>query len=258
MTESPPILSTRAQREIRLADLGELAGPLVHEFNNLLNTWTLHLALLEQQTPGAAADLQGLRQQMRRMTAQVGRFQCYRQGDPPVEGADLGWAVSRALQCLARAAQDGPDGLPLEIQPADEAGPNAVRVSLDLADDLPPVRSHEADLERLCRFLLRNAARAARVARSSRMGNMEVTVRVFADKGEVVLTVEDSGPDVATALLPHVFEPDPKSREGVCGLELAACRSIIRRLNGRISARGRPGGGLTVEAVLPADEGAAS
>ena len=64
MDPTAPDLAPFLARESRLADLGELAGPLIHEVNNYLNNLTLHLALLQQQTPGGLTDdLQSLRRQ---------------------------------------------------------------------------------------------------------------------------------------------------------------------------------------------------
>ena len=44
MDPTAPDLAPFLARESRLADLGELAGPLIHEVNNYLNNLTLHLA----------------------------------------------------------------------------------------------------------------------------------------------------------------------------------------------------------------------
>ena len=41
--ESAPVVC-----ETSLADVGELAGPLTHEVNDLLNNLTLHLAVIQQ------------------------------------------------------------------------------------------------------------------------------------------------------------------------------------------------------------------
>jgi len=247
MMEAVTAPPSSALRETRMADVGELAGSLVHEFNNLLNTWTLHLALLEQQTPGAAADLQGLRQHMKRMTAQVGRFQRYRQGEPPSQTADVAEAARRALEALSLKPQDGLDGIPLTIEAADKAAPGDVAVTLDLPPHPLPVLAYPADLERLFRFLLRNAARGAR------QGGGTVTLRGAIDNDRILLSLEDTGPAVPEALLPHYFEADQKCRDGMCGLEMAACRSVVRRLSGRMSARHRPGGGIIVDFQLPAE-----
>jgi len=55
--------------------------------------------------------------------------------------------------------------------------------------------------------------------------------------------------------LEALFDPNQKVRESACGLELAACRSIVRRLHGRIEARARPEGGLIVIVTLPTETG---
>ncbi len=80
-------------------------------------------------------------------------------------------------------------------------------------------------------------------------------VRTAALPGQVVLTVEDGGGDVDPERLNQLFEPCAPGREGTNGLEMAACKTIVRRLQGRIQADPRPGGGVTVTVELPAGSG---
>src|SRR5207245_1380579 len=102
------------------------------------------------------------------------------------------------------------------------------------------IRGHAADLRRLGRFLLANGVRA--VGRNG----PPVVARTLRSTGGVQLVVEDAGPDVPEALLPRLFEPGNECREGMCCLELAACRTLIRRLRGGVEAGLRSGGGLVI------------
>jgi signal transduction histidine kinase len=212
--------------EIALADVGELAGPLTHEVNNLLNNLTLHLAVMQQMGSAALTpDLDAIRRQINRFAGVVSRFQRRRQrdrGEAPV--VDLNVIVADAAQMLAPAP-----------------------IHLDLDSRLPGVRGHTADLRRMCRFLLGNAIRATAAA-----AEPMVEVRTQATSDSVQLLVEDAGADIAPELLPRIFEPANESREGMCCLELAACRTLIRRLRGSVQASARPGGGLILTVTLPA------
>src|SRR5205085_2511236 len=119
-----------------LADLGELAGPLAHEFNNLLNNLVLHLAVLESDLPPqAAAELSEIRRQTVRVTRLVQQFQQLRRrrtdGGRPV---DLGRLVQSAAAALAREAADPARGGPMGL------------VKLDLPAGLPPVWTAAGDL----------------------------------------------------------------------------------------------------------------
>jgi signal transduction histidine kinase len=218
--------STLLADEIALADVGELAGPLTHEVNNLLNNLTLHLAVMQQMGSTALTpDLEAIRRQINRFAGVVSRFQRRRQrdrGEAPV--VDLNAILAEAAHMLAPAP-----------------------IHLDLDAHLPGVRGHAADLRRMCRFLLANAVRATATA-----AEQTVDARTQGTADSVQLMVEDAGADVAAELLPRIFEPANECREGMCCLELAACRTLIRRLRGTVQASARPGGGLIVTVTLPA------
>jgi len=246
MNHTAPDLAPFLARESRLADLGELAGPLIHEVNNYLNNLTLHLALLQQQTPGGLSeDLQSLRRQAGHVSQQLQRFQRHRHNATPAAGeVELNRELSLAAEELAAEGLPGPSSHRIAVmvqrngQPPPEA---AVLIQLRPAEGAARVRGQSADLRRLCRFLLRNAVRATPPT---------VQAAVTAHGDHVGLTVEDSGPSIPPLLLPRIFEPGQECREGMCCLELAACQSIVRRLQGRIEARARPGGGLALTATL--------
>jgi two-component system, LuxR family, sensor kinase FixL len=215
-------------RESALADRGELAGPLTHEINNLLNMLTLHLALVQQRSPAdLTPDVLAIRQHVTQAADVVLRFQRYggKSASEP-DLVDLNTALREVVEALPNLPPHAP--VVLELDPA-----------------LPRVRAYEADLRRLGRFLVTNALRALPPTGPA------VMVRTRAVEGGVVLQVEDSGPEVAPEAVPQLFEPGGEPREGMCRLEMAACRSIVRRLNGKLQAQPRPGGGLIISAALP-------
>ena len=116
---------------------------------------------------------------------------------------------------------------------------------LDLDPRLAPVSGTAADLQRLVRFLVTNAAAAITSAPG------RVTVRTEAVEGKVLLHVEDNGPPVEPARLAEFFEPTVTLREGANRLELATCKTLAhRRLQGAIQAENRPEGGVAVTVTL--------
>lgn len=208
----------------RLANVGELAGLLVHEFTDFLNMLLLQLSVLELRLPrDQHEDLHEVRRQGERVSALVGRFHSYRRGQPARPGVvDLNKVVRRVV---AR----------LEKEP-DWAG----KVQLEATALAPRVRGPEPDARRLVRFLVGNALRAAA------HGGGSVRVATASNGKQIRLVVEDTGPPVHEADLPYLFHPSRELRPGVDVLEMAACRSLSRRLGGALEAEARPGAGVQV------------
>jgi heavy metal sensor kinase len=84
----------------------------------------------------------------------------------------------------------------------------------------------------------------------------EVRVRAIQRGSELRLSVEDTGPGFADAVLPRAFERfsrDDADRDGDgAGLGLAIVRAIAEAHGGRATAENAPHGGATVAIVLPA------
>jgi signal transduction histidine kinase len=107
------------------------------------------------------------------------------------------------------------------------------------------------DLSLLIRNLIDNAIRYT--GPSGR-----ITVRVAAQGGEVVLTVEDTGVGIPSRELPRVFErfyrvDRARSREtGGTGLGLAIVKHVAENHGGRVQVQSELGRGTTFEVRLPA------
>src|SRR5439155_22518557 len=125
-----------------LANVGEIVGPVTHEFNNLLNTLMLQIAVMEQTAPnGLRGELAGLKQHGRAAAALIRLVQQYRKQAPPeMPACDLSEAVKAAVQ-----ASPPPAGVTVGFTPG---------------DGLPPVRAAFTDLKRLPTFLPGHAALA--------------------------------------------------------------------------------------------------
>ena len=67
------------------------------------------------------------------------------------------------------------------------------------------------------------------------------------------ISVRDTGPGIAPALLPNVFVPFVTTKQQGTGLGLAISQRIISEAGGRIDVRSRQGYGTTFVVVLPAE-----
>jgi signal transduction histidine kinase len=98
--------------------------------------------------------------------------------------------------------------------------------------------------------LLENARDAVTAAGRAGPDAVEVGARPLGP-GRVLLWVEDRGPGVPSADLPHVFEPYFTTKRTGSGLGLAIARKVVEALGGTIRMESREGGGTRVEVELP-------
>jgi signal transduction histidine kinase len=259
-----------------LADLSELTGPLVHEFNNFLNVVVLQVAVLEHAVPDTfRPDLAEIAKQAKSATSLIRKWHEYRRRrEPALHQIDLNATVRAAIEALAQQSnsairlsaprssecgserdssltvavlKDQPEGNDKIASQRPEK--EAVSVLLELAPQLPAVFGSYADLRRLCTFLVRNALGVAALCSGT------VAVRTDLKQGKLILRVEDSGPSIAPEQLGQMFEAGSVCRAGSDSLELAACKSLVRRLQGRIHGETRGNGGMAIVVELPVQSG---
>ena len=130
----------------------------------------------------------------------------------------------------------------------------AARRQLTLVDavpaDLPPLLADRGALVQVLTNLVENA-----VKYTDERGS--VTVRGRAEAAQVILTVEDSGPGIASKHLPRLFERfyrvDPgRSRDrGGTGLGLSIVKHLAEAMGGGVSVQSAPGRGSTFIVRLP-------
>jgi heavy metal sensor kinase len=126
----------------------------------------------------------------------------------------------------------------------------AKRIALTLEGEGPEVIADRARLVQVVTNLLDNA-----VAYTAPGGTIQV--RVWETGGEAGLSVRDSGPGIAPAALPRVFDrffraDTGRSRAGGgSGLGLAICKELVEAHGGRIQAQSKLGAGSTFTVTLP-------
>jgi len=134
-------------------------------------------------------------------------------------------------------------------------------VETDIPPDLPAVLCNRTSLQQALRNLVSNSLKHG-------ASGHWICVRAAAfsggGKNEVSISVEDRGPGIDAADLPHLFEPFYRGRNveaaGVpgSGLGLSVVDQSLSAMGGRVEVRSSPGRGSTFSLYLPASTGTAA
>jgi len=152
---------------------------------------------------------------------------------------------------------------PVSLRAVAEAAVDAVREAADRRRirietrmaELPLLQGDARRLEQVASNLLSNAVKFA-------PEGGRVVVSLAREAGAVTLAVEDDGPGIAPAFLPHVFEEFRQAdssitrEHGGLGLGLAIAKRLVQLHGGVITAANREGGGAVFTVSLPAPDGA--
>jgi PAS domain S-box-containing protein len=233
----------------KFESLGELAGGLAHDFNNLFTVILGNSAL--------AAD--GLT------------------GESPKREAinEIDRAVVRGAQ-LARLLLDASGGEDLARKRVDLSGLGQVTVGLlmpslaggvaiecELAPDLPMIHVDASQVQRVLSGLVVNAAEAlgvdgGRIVLATGVTHIGggVSDSRFLGAGlkagkYVYADVIDDGPGIAPDVLPKVFDPFFTTKFSGRGLGLSAAQGIARAHGGAIGVASVPGQGTAFRVLLP-------
>lgn len=143
---------------------------------------------------------------------------------------------------------------PLLASIAQDLGARAAAAGVALASDGGPGVAVAGDPDRLRQAVVALADNAIRHTPPG--GRIRLEAR--APGTSAVIAVVDSGPGIAPADLPHVFErfyqadPSRDRATGSSGLGLAIVRAVVEAHDGRVRAANDPGGGARFEIELPA------
>lgn len=224
----------------RLSTMGEMATGLAHEINQPLTAIATYsqaaLRMMNSPTGSDPADLRDALTQITNQALRAGevikRLRAFvKNKSTRAETIDL----NRLIEDLRVLAE--PD-----------ARVNDVRLTLDLADSVPPVSADTVQIQQVLLNLVRNAIDAINEAPAAAR-EIVVTTRVHPDAVEVA--VVDRGPGIDPRIIDNLYNPFFTTKAAGTGLGLAISRSIVRAHLGRLGHRPTPGGGTTFYFTLP-------
>lgn len=254
-------LESQFRQAQKMEALGQLAGGIVHDFNNLLTAISgyaqLELMDLKSDTPQYNDFLQ------------------------IKTATDRGMELTKELRIFTRQETMGME--PISANEVIDETYNImkhlfrpdVKIELDLAKSLEPVRANRSQLIQLIMNLCVNADDAILSGRKDgvsgdtsnaggtiaiRTANVDLNERdatkfLNAKPGRYVcLTVSDTGCGMDAATMERLFEPffTTKGEKRGTGLGLAVVYGIVQNHHGFLDVESRPGAGSTFRIYIPA------
>jgi signal transduction histidine kinase len=235
----------------KLASIGELSAGVAHEINNPLNG-IINFAQLLKDEPGPRTDferqmLDGIIEEGGRIAQIVRGLLAFARGDEnSLRHVHLAEVINASVALFGRQlAKDG------------------IRVVIDVAPDLPPVRADASRLRQVVVNMISNAHHALRARPAGAEKVFRITARRArrdAPDGRPVSSacVEfyDNGVGIRPADLPRVFDPFFTTRReaGGTGLGLSISFGIVRDHGGTITVASEAGQYTRFRVELPTVE----
>ncbi|MCL1926297.1 MAG: response regulator [Syntrophorhabdaceae bacterium] len=225
----------------RLKAIGQIAGGVAHEFNNLLSGVLGQAEMLRIHMSAAPPDI----------NASLKRASL-------IESlAQQGAAAVRRIQDYTRIRKDAPSGV-VDINAVvrnafdatrgkwdDECQKRGINISVRLeTGTVPMTAGDETELTQVVSNLILNAVDA--------LGSGgDIVLTTWSDEKEIFLSVTDSGVGMAPETQRRIFEPYFTTKERGQGLGMGVIYGIVTRHQGEIIVRSEEGKGTTFELRLP-------
>lgn len=227
----------------RLALVGEIAGSIAHEISQPLSAILTNADAAENLLGEPEPPLE----EIRRMLADIRRddlrandivrhlHSLLKRRELQTTMIDLNEVVTTALSL---------------IQPVARKRLVTVRSCLD--PDLPAIRGDAIHLEQVLLNLMMNAldAMASNTANGGTERILDVATCRY-DKYSAAITVTDTGPGIAAAYRPRIFDSFFSTKKEGMGLGLAIARTIVHAHGGRIWQEGTSSGGAAFKFTIP-------
>jgi two-component system, LuxR family, sensor kinase FixL len=239
--EPPAALHGRLLQVSRMATIGEMAAGVAHELNQPLTAIANYAQACDRLLARADTDPLELQQALREIAAQATRA-----GE-----------IIRRLRSLARSQQSARvpadlNGVVGEVSELilSEARLHGVLVSVELAENLPPVLVDAGQIQHVMLNFVRNSLEAL-AAGPAAAGRLLIRTSLTAEN-EVELAIIDNGPGLAPEVVQRIFDPFFSTKESGIGLGLAISNTIARAHGGSVGYRPNLSAGACFYILLPA------
>ncbi len=255
VTDAEPGQASSQQAQ-RLENLGQLAGGVAHDFNNILGVILNYVAFVQQELAAAnESDWPARLETANNDLAQITR------------AADRASSLTRQLLAFSRREVIRPQALDLDtvVTSVEEMLRRTLgeHIELDtsLAGDLWPILADPGQLEQVLVNLAVNARDAMPAGGTLTIDTSNSVVDADSIAGgsrspegrNVRLRVSDTGVGMSREVMDHVFEPffTTKADGTGTGLGLATVYGILAQNEGHIKIYSEPGTGTTFTIMLP-------
>ncbi len=231
----------------RLADLGRIAGGLVHELKNPLGVILLNADLLAQQLAAipdgpqrdkAAKRLARIQQSGRSLQDIAQAFLAYaRPTKPDPEAVDLNEVLTRLIE--EQAEHNARDRVEISFHPD------------------PHVALVPADATHLT-SVFRNVLVNAREALHDRAADRHILVVTRGSPGQARVVIANNGPPLPDTVASRLFEPFTTTKDSGTGLGLAIVRRLVELHHGTIAVASDPDQGVSFTFEFPTPLGPAT
>ena len=230
-------LEEHIQRAQRLAALGRLAGGLAHEIRNPLSITRAAAQMLQRELdsqPSFREYTQVIQTEIDRVDGLIEHLLAYARPVPVQRGPVNVRALLDRTLTLTRAY----------------ASQRGVALVAEATTELPVVEGDGELLHQALVNLLLNGIHA-----TTPDGTVQLLARTASSGSEegpfVVLTIQDTGPGITPADLPHIFDPFFTTRVDGTGLGLSIVQQIIHEHGGTVDVHSEPGHGASFVVRLP-------
>ncbi|MFQ5597121.1 MAG: response regulator [Nitrospiria bacterium] len=255
MEEEHQRLEAQLRQTQKLETVGQLAGGVAHEYNNLLTPIIGHVDILLRQTsnqPKLQASLLTVKKAAWRSAGLTKSLLSFGRQNPMALQPQCLSVLAGEAHHLLRQTIDRQIEInlesPVELWPvfidADQIHQVIMNLCVNARDALKGSMDKRSGFQPLIRIKLENV----HVDETYCKAHPEATTGEF-----VCLSVTDNGEGIDEATLPHLFEPFFTTKEvgRGTGLGLASSYGVVKRHNGWISVKTAEGGGSTFDVYLP-------